>query len=245
MKQGVFKILENRPLTPTVHLLRLGGDASAITKAGQFAALKAEGCFLRRPFSVHDFNAEEFSVLYKRVGRGTEKLAELTPGAALEALTGLGNGYDSTCAGGQPLLVGGGTGVSPLLALAKQLLREGKKPAAVLGFASAEEVLGAEELAELAVPVTITTADGSRGVKGFVTDALPERFTYVYSCGPEPMLKALAAALPSGCRGMQVSLEARMGCGFGACMGCTCRTAEGPKRVCREGPVFTKEELQW
>ncbi len=242
MKQAFFTILENTPLTPDVNLLRLGGDASAITVPGQFAALQVPGYFLRRPFSVHDFSAEEFSVVYKQAGNGTETLGTLQKGNRIEALTGLGNGYSTADAGESPLLVGGGTGASPMLCLAKRLVAEGRKPQVILGFASAADVFGVQEIEALGLSVTVTTVDGSMGVRGFVTDALPETYTYIYTCGPEPMMKALAGAARTG---MQLSLEARMGCGFGACMGCTCKTLTGGKRVCKEGPVFTKEEMLW
>lgn len=242
MKQGFFTIIENTPLTYDVRLLRLSGDASAITTPGQFATLKIPGYYLRRPFSVHDFSPEEFSIIYKIAGNGTEQLSQLPAGTAIEVLTGLGNGYNTAVSGSSPLLIGGGTGLSPMLALAKQLIAEGKQPTVIAGFGSAADVFSCDALCAAGAKVIITTMDGSLGTRGMVTDAFPDTYSYVYTCGPEPMMKAIAKKAPTG---VQVSLEARMGCGFGACMGCTCETITGGKRICREGPVFEKEELLW
>ena len=242
MKQSRFEILENTPLTEDVRLLRLSGDASAIRTPGQFATLKVPGFYLRRPFSVHDFSENEFSIVYKLAGNGTEELSRLLPGETLEALTGLGNGYDTSVSGLRPLLVGGGTGLSPMLCLTRRLAAEGKRTLVLAGFASKKDVFGIEALTAAGAAVTVTTADGSFGTPGLVTDAFPAEYSYVYACGPEPMLKAVCRRAETG---VQVSLEARMGCGFGACMGCTCETVTGGKRICREGPVFRKEELLW
>ena len=244
MRQEIFTILENSFLTPDVCRVRLAGDTGAITRPGQFVDLKLDGFFLRRPLSVCDWQEGELTLLYKLQGGGTRALSRLAPGAQLDLLVGLGNGYDTAKSGARPLLVGGGVGVPPLFALARRLLAEGKTPTAVLGFNREEEILLADELTALGVRVLLATADGSRGVKGFVTDAMASLtdYTYVYTCGPEPMLRAVyAASRTSG----QFSFEERMGCGFGACMGCSCETKYGTKRICRDGPVLEKEEIVW
>ena len=240
MKQGVFTIESNVALTPQVWQMRLRGDTGAITRPGQFVNLRLEGMFLRRPISVYDWDGEGLDIVYKVVGRGTAAMAGLRPGAALDLLTGLGNGYDLRRAGARPLLLGGGVGVPPLYGLAKRL--KDCRPVAVLGFNTAAEVFGAAAFEALGVETVVCTADGSAGVRGFVTDALPADYSYFYACGPEPMLRAVCrATATSG----QLSFEERMGCGFGACMGCSCRTLTGSKRICREGPVLEKEEIQW
>ena len=204
--------------------------------------ISLEGLFLRRPISVYDSEPGSLTILYKVVGKGTARMAAMKHGETLDVLTGLGNGYDLSKAGDRPLLLGGGVGVPPLYLLAKQLTAAGKKVHAVLGFNTADEVFGEEEFRALGCRVTVTTADGSYGVKGFVTDALPKSYSYFYTCGPEPMLRAVyRATKKSG----QFSFEERMGCGFGACMGCSCRTITGNKRICREGPVLEKEEILW
>ena len=242
MKQVTFEIVSNRPIARDIYDLRLSGDASAITAPGQFVNLRFPGFYLRRPISVCDWGEDWLRLVYKVQGKGTAALSAYPAGAALDALTGLGNGYDLPRCGARPLLVGGGVGVPPLLGLAKCLTDQGKSPCAVLGFNTAEEVFGEEEFKALGCGVTVTTADGSYGVKGFVTDALPEDYSYFYTCGPEPMLRAVyRTAITSG----QFSFEERMGCGFGACMGCSCKTITGYKRICREGPVLEKEEILW
>jgi dihydroorotate dehydrogenase electron transfer subunit len=242
MKQGIFTIAENTPLTQTVYRMRLAGDTAAITAPGQFVNIKLEGYYLRRPISVCDCTPGELTILYKVVGHGTEAMAHMVAGQQLDLLTGLGNGYDLAKSGDRPLLLGGGVGVPPLYMLAKQLIAAGKRVSVVLGFNKASEVFYAEEFKALGCDVTVTTVDGSMGVKGFVTDALPADYTYFYTCGPEPMLKAVYRATnTSG----QMSFEERMGCGFGACMGCSCKTITGYKRICREGPVMRKEEILW
>ena len=242
MKDSVFTILENRALTPNVYQMKLEGDVSEITGPGQFINIRLEGLFLRRPISVFDLNENSVSIIYKVVGKGTERMSGMQPGETLQVLTGLGNGYDTAKSGEAPLLLGGGVGVPPLYYLAKKLLSEGKKVSVVLGFNTAAEVFCEEEFRALGCSVTVTTADGSYGVKGFATDALPENYSYVYTCGPEPMLKAVyKAAKTSG----QFSFEERMGCGFGACMGCSCKTITGYKRICKDGPVLEKEEILW
>ena len=236
-----FEILSNKKIAQNTWEIVLRGDTRGIAP-GQFVNLRLEGFYLRRPLSVCDFDDGTLTLIYKVVGRGTEALAALPAGTALDVLTGLGNGYDTSVSGPRPLLIGGGAGVPPLYALAKALIREGKTPAVILGFNSAGEVFYEEEFRALGTAPTVTTADGSYGVKGFVTDAMELDYTYFYTCGPEPMLRAVyAKSVTSG----QFSLEERMGCGFGACMGCTCKTKTGHKRVCKDGPVLTKEELPW
>ena len=243
MKQGFFIITENIELAPNTFRMVLSGDTSAIAGPGQFVNIALAGKFLRRPISVCDWDGESLTILYKVVGKGTKQMSEMPPGQKLDILTGLGNGYDLAKSGDRPLLIGGGAGVPPMYALAKHLLSQGKKPAVILGFNTAEERFYEAEFAALGIPVTVTTVDGSYGTKGFVTDAMPGMdYTYVYTCGPGPMLKAVYdASDTSG----QFSFEERMGCGFGACMGCTCRTKYGNKRICREGPVLEKEEIIW
>ena len=242
MQQTVFTVTENLPLTKTVYRMRLSGDSSAVTAPGQFVNLLLDGCFLRRPISVCDADESGLTLLYKVVGEGTGKMSRYLPGQTLDVLTGLGNGYDLTLSGEKPVLLGGGVGVPPMYLLAKKLLAQGTTVSVVLGFNTAEEIFYEDEFRALGCRVTVTTADGSAGKKGFVTDAIPADATYFYACGPEPMLKAVCRC--TGISG-QLSFEARMGCGFGACMGCTCQTLAGPKRICRDGPVMKKEEIRW
>ena len=243
MKQEILTIRENVPVTGSVYRMRLEGAELEAQKPGGFVNIRLDGLFLRRPISVFDSAPGSLTILYKVVGKGTEQMSGMKAGETLDVLTGLGNGYDLAKAGDHPLLLGGGVGVPPLYLLAKQLIAAGKKVSAVLGFNTAAEVFGEAEFRALGCDVTVTTADGSYGVKGFVTDALPAEYSYFYTCGPEPMLKAVyRAAKTSG----QFSFEERMGCGFGACMGCSCKTITGYKRICREGPVLEKEEiLSW
>ena len=242
MKQSIFTVTENAPLTSSVYRMKLAGDTSAITAAGQFVNLKLDGLFLRRPISVCDCEGDLLTLVYKVVGKGTEQMSRMGAGETIDLLTGLGNGYDLSSAGGHPLLLGGGVGVPPLYLAAKKLREAGKKVSVVLGFNRADEVFYEDEFRALGCDVTVATADGSKGVKGFVTDALPENYTYFYTCGPEPMLKAVyKATATSG----QFSFEERMGCGFGACMGCSCKTVTGNKRICKDGPVLRKEEILW
>ena len=241
MKQGLFEIIENTRLTDTVWRMRLRGDTSAVTGPGQFVNIQLDGLFLRRPISVCDCEGDVLTIVYKVVGKGTEQMSRMTEGT-LDVLTGLGNGYDLSDAGEHPLLLGGGVGVPPLYMLAKQLIAAGKAVSVVLGFNTKDEIFYENEFKALGADVTVATADGSYGVKGFVTDALPTDYTYFYTCGPEPMLKAVFAA--STTEG-QFSFEERMGCGFGACMGCSCKTVTGYKRICKEGPVLRKEEILW
>ena len=242
MKQEILTITENVPVTSCVYRMRLEGADLEAQNPGGFVNIRLDGLFLRRPISVYDSEPGSLTILYKVVGKGTEQMATMKPGETLDVLTGLGNGYDLSKSGKTPVLLGGGVGVPPLYLLAKKLIAEGKKPQAVLGFNTAAEVFGEAEFKALGCGVTVTTADGSYGVKGFVTDALPEEYSYFYTCGPEPMLRAVyRATKTSG----QLSFEERMGCGFGACMGCSCKTITGYKRICREGPVLEKEEIIW
>lgn len=237
-----YTIAENAPIASDVYRLKLEGDTSAITAPGQFLDLRLPGFFLRRPISICDWDERSVTLLYKVVGGGTDWLSRCTLGQTLDALSGLGNGFDVAACGETTLLSGGGIGTAPLFGLAKRLLAAGKTPVAVLGFNTAEDVFYENEFKALGVQTVIATADGSCGTRGFVTDALPEQFDTVCACGPMPMLKALCAKTD---KPGQISLEARMGCGFGACMGCTIDTVNGPKRVCREGPVFGREEIKW
>lgn len=289
MKQGIYTITDHTSLTEGVRRLTLAGDTSSITRPGQFVNLLVEGCYLRRPISVADWDAETLTLIYKIVGRGTQRLARMGVGERTDLLVGLGNGFDTAFAASETLLAGGGAGVPPLIGLARRLCRNGgtaktnetpdtaagaetggpyakdnlstvpqsgaphlqaatpgpRRITAVIGFNTAHEVFGVEELEAAGAHVVVVTTDGSRGLRGLVTDALPDSGVgsgYFYACGPLPMLRALCERLPIP---GQVSLEERMGCGFGACMGCTCRTAGGAKRICREGPVFKKEEILW
>ena len=242
MKQEELRITENVPVTQSVYRMEMRGDSLEEQRPGGFVNIRLEGLFLRRPISVYDSEPGRLAILYKTVGRGTERMARLRPGETLDVLTGLGNGYDLSKAGDRPLLLGGGVGVPPLYLLAKKLRAEGRDVTAVLGFNTAAEVFGREAFEALGCAVTVATADGSMGRKGFVTDALPEAYSYFFTCGPEPMLRAVyRATRTSG----QFSFEERMGCGFGACMGCSCKTVTGTKRICREGPVLEKEEILW
>lgn len=244
MKQSTFKILANEPIAPGVLRLTLEGDSSAVTVPGQFVGIQLEGRFLRRPFSVCWRDGKTLTVVYKIAGCGTEYLAGLKPGTELNLLTGLGNGFDLRRGGDRPLLVGGGVGAAPLYWLCRALLEQGKKPAVILGFNTESEVILEDEFRSLGVPVQVATADGSYGTKGLVTDLIPEEgsYSFYYACGPVAMLQAVhEAAATSG----QISMEERMGCGFGACMGCSCQTKGGVKRLCREGPVLEGGEVSW
>ncbi len=242
MKQGIFTITQNRPLTAAVWEMKLSGDTSAITASGQFVNILIDGLFLRRPISVCDRTDGMLTLVYKVVGKGTEKMSAMQVGEKLDILTGLGNGYDLTPAGSAPLLLGGGVGVPPLYLLAKELIKVGKNVRVVLGFNTKDEIFYEEEFRALGAEVTVATADGSYGIKGFVTNAMDVDYSYFYTCGPEPMLRAVWKA--SRTEG-QMSFEERMGCGFGACMGCSCKTLTGNKRICKEGPVMKKEEILW
>ena len=242
MKQSIFTILSNTALTDSVYKMVLEGDTSAITASGQFVNIRLTGKFLRRPISVCDYDGKTLTIIYKVVGKGTEQMSSMVPGGKLDILTGLGNGYDLNLAGDAPVLIGGGVGVPPMYNLAKKLVAMGKTVSVILGFNTKSEIFYEEEFKALGCQVTVTTVDGSYGKKGFVTDALPENYTYFYTCGPEPMLKAVYKATETS---GQMSFEERMGCGFGACMGCSCKTLTGYKRICKEGPVMKKEEILW
>ena len=243
MKQGIFTVLENRALTDTVFCMRLTGDCSVITASGQFVNLMIDGFYLRRPISVCDVEGDVLTLVYKVVGAGTEAMSRMPLGTEIDILTGLGNGYDLAASGDAPLLLGGGVGVPPLYLAARRLLTEGKRVTVILGFNTKDEVFYEEEFRALGATVYVTTVDGSYGTRGFVTDAMADLdYTYFYTCGPEGMLRAVSrAAKTSG----ELSFEERMGCGFGACMGCSCKTLTGNKRICREGPVMKKEEILW
>ena len=242
MKQGFFQIIENTQLTATVYRMRLVGDTSHITRPGQFVNIKLDGFYLRRPISVCDCQGDTLTLVYKVVGKGTEAMSKMKEGK-LDILTGLGNGYDLSLSGDKPLLLGGGVGVPPLYLLAKELIKEGKDVTVILGFNTKDEIFYEEEFKAIGAKVLVATADGSYGVRGFVTNAMEGLdYTHFYTCGPEPMLKAVCkATVTSG----QLSFEERMGCGFGACMGCSCKTLTGNKRICKEGPVMKKEEILW
>ncbi|MCQ2400308.1 MAG: dihydroorotate dehydrogenase electron transfer subunit [Lachnospiraceae bacterium] len=242
MKECVFIITENLHVTENVHRMTLSGDITEIKRPGQFVNIKIDGFFLRRPISVCDVSKNSLTLIYKVVGKGTEALSKMSEGAELSLLTGLGNGYNTSLSGDSPLIIGGGVGVPPLFLLAKKLTGEGKNVSVILGFNKKDEVFYEDEFKRLGCKVSVTTVDGSYGIKGFVTDALPKDYSYVYTCGPEPMLKAVYKnTVTSG----QFSFEERMGCGFGACMGCSCRTITGYKRICKDGPVMKKEEILW
>ena len=245
MKQSLFTLEHTRRLNADTYELVLSGDTSAITAPGQFVNIALPGLFLRRPISVCSWSNQALLLLVKVVGQGTHDLARCVPGTELDMLTGLGNGFDLTLAGDRPLLAGGGIGAAPLYGLARQLLERGVAPTVALGFRSGKDAFYLEEFAALGCRLLVATEDGSLGTKGFVTDSLKKLPStgYVYACGPLPMLKAVHQ-LP-GLPGGQFSFEARMGCGFGACMGCSIPTAGGYKRVCRDGPVFHREEIVW
>lgn len=242
MKQSLFEIKSNVPLTNNVYKMTLTGDTSDITASGQFVNIKLSGLYLRRPISVCDCEGDTLTLIYKAVGKGTEQMSEMQSGS-LDILTGLGNGYDLSLSGDRPLLLGGGVGVPPMYMLAKELIKQGKQVSVILGFNTSSEVFYKDEFEKLGCKVYVTTVDGSQGEKGFVTDVMAKLdYTYFYTCGPEPMLKAVyRASVTSG----QFSFEERMGCGFGACMGCSCKTVTGYKRICKDGPVLKKEEILW
>ena len=241
MKQGYFEIITNEKIAKSVFKMTLCGDTEGI-RPGQFVNIRLDGFYLRRPISVCDCEKNKLTIIYKVVGGGTELMSGMRQGEKLDVLTVLGNGYETSLSGECPVLLGGGVGVPPLYMLAKALIAEKKKVRVVLGFNTKDEVFYEDEFKSLGCEALVTTADGSYGIKGFVTDALPESYSYFYTCGPEPMLKAVyKKTTTSG----QLSFEERMGCGFGACMGCSCKTLTGNKRICKEGPVMKKEEILW
>lgn len=243
MKQGVFTVKSNRFLTENVLEMILEGDTSDIKRPGQFVNIKLDGLYLRRPISVCDCKENELKIIYKTVGKGTEMMAEMSEGQRLDVLTGLGNGFNIEKSGENPVLIGGGVGVPPMYLLCKKLIEKGVKPTVILGFNTQKEIFYKDEFESLGVKTLVTTVDGSFGIKGFVTDALRGvDCSYYFCCGPMPMLKAVySASDTSG----QLSFEERMGCGIGACMGCSCKTITGYKRICTEGPVLEKEEILW
>ena len=243
MKQGIFRITSNEKIARDIFKMTLAGDPSAITAPGQFVNIKLDGFFLRRPISVCDCVGENLTLIYKTVGRGTEQMSRMAAGDELDLLTGLGNGYNTKISGGSPLLVGGGVGVPPMYMLCKKLISEGKNVTVVLGFNSKDDVFYENEFRALGADVHIATADGTYGTKGFVTDVIKNlQYTFFYTCGPEPMFRAMHKIMKTP---GQYSFEERMGCGFGACMGCSCKTLTGNKRICKEGPVMESEEIIW
>ena len=237
-----YRIIENAPIAPGVYRLKLAGDTSMVTAPGQFAQIQIPGFYLRRPISICDWDDAGMTLIYKVIGQGTDALSRMLPGDTLDALNGLGNGYDLTKCGARPLVIGGGVGIPPLFGLTKALLAKGLSPTVILGFNKKEDIFLLEDFRALGLTPTVTTVDGSFGIRGFVTDALPETYDSFFACGPLPMLKAVFRACDTP---GQLSLEERMACGFGACMGCTIQTNSGPKRVCKDGPVFRKEALPW
>ena len=243
MIQEIYTIAENTALTSSVYKMVLKGNGKAVTASGQFVNIKLDGLFLRRPISVCDYSDDSITIVYKVVGVGTKQMSQMSVGDKLDVLVGLGNGYDSSVSGDKVVLIGGGVGVPPLYNMAKRLIKDGKKVTVVLGFNTKDEIFLEDDFKALGADVLVTTVDGSYGIKGFVTNALESLdYTYFYTCGPEPMLKAVYnATKTSG----QFSFEERMGCGFGACMGCSCKTKYGNKRICKDGPVLTKEEIIW
>ena len=244
MEQSIFTVKSNICLAKGVYEMVLGGNGKSVTAPGQFINIKLDGFYLRRPISVCDWSDDSITIIYKVVGKGTEYMATLTEGAQLDVLTGLGNGYDTSKSGETALLIGGGAGVPPVYGLAKRLIAEGKNVKVILGFNTADEVFYEDNFKAIGAETFVTTVDGSYGIKGFVTNAFEAagEYTHTYSCGPEPMLKAIYnASETSG----QYSFEERMGCGFGACMGCSCKTKYGNKRICKDGPVLVKEEIIW
>ncbi len=244
MNQGIYSVLSNEKIAKDVFKMILSGDTSSITAPGQFVNIKLDGYYLRRPISICDFDESSITLIYKVVGQGTELMSKIEVGEKLDVLVGLGNGFNTEQSGSTPLLIGGGVGVPPMYKLCKELIAKGAFPSVILGFNTKDEVFYADEFEKLGVKVFVTTADGTLGTKGFVTDAfsLVGEYSYFYTCGPLPMFKAVYnATTTSG----QFSFEERMGCGFGACMGCTCKTKYGNKRICKDGPVLVKEEIIW
>lgn len=243
MYQGIYEIKSNIKLAESVYEMVLLGDTSSLRSPGQFINIKIDGLFLRRPISVCDYDENSITIIYKVVGEGTELLIKMKCGEKLDVLCGLGNGFDTSKSGDNPVLIGGGVGVPPMYNLCKKLISEGKKVTVILGFNNADEIFYEDEFKALGADVKVTTVDGSYGIKGYVTDALKEtNYTYFYTCGPMPMFKAIEnTATTSG----QYSFEERMGCGFGACMGCSCKTKYGNKRICKDGPVLEREEIIW
>ena len=242
MIKSYYKVESNEKIAKSVYKMVLSGDTSAITRPGQFINIKVPDKYLRRPISVCDFDGDTVTVIYKVVGEGTKIMSEMEKGISLDVLTGLGNGFDIGKSGDRPLLIGGGVGVPPLYNLTKRLIEDNQQVTVILGFNTKDEVFYEEEFRALGANVTVATADGSYGVKGFVTDAMPDDYDYFYTCGPLPMFKAIEGVVKTS---GQYSFEERMGCGFGACMGCSCKTKYGSKRICKDGPVLKREEIVW
>ncbi len=243
MTQGLYEIISNVNIARDVYKMILKGDTSAITASGQFVNIKLDGKYLRRPISICDYDSETITLIYKVVGSGTELMSKMNSGEKLDLLVGLGNGYNTSKSGKTPLLIGGGVGVPPLYNLCKKLIHEEKEVSVVLGFNSEADVFYKNEFEELGAKVIVATADGTQGVKGFVTDAMDNiEYSYFYTCGPEVMFKAIEKVVKTS---GQYSFEERMGCGFGACMGCSCKTKYGNKRICKDGPVLEREEIIW
>ena len=243
MYQGMYEILSNKCIAKNTFEMVLKGDTTSLTKPGQFINIKLEGKYLRRPISVCDYDSDTTTIIYKVVGKGTEQMAEMKPGEMLDVLSGLGNGFDISKADKDAVLLGGGAGIAPMFNLCRELIKKGTMVTVILGFNTKDEVYYEEEFKNLGAKVYITTVDGSYGEKGFVTDVLKNlTYSYFFTCGPMPMFKAIeSVATTSG----QYSFEERMGCGFGACMGCSCKTKYGNKRICKDGPVLLREEIIW
>ncbi len=243
MYHGIYEIISNKHLTESIFEMILKGDTSSITAPGQFINIKLDGFYLRRPISICDYNDSTITIIYKVVGEGTEVMSKMNSGEKLDVLCGLGNGFDTSKSMDKPVLIGGGVGVPPMYNLCKKLIADGKKVTVILGFNKKDEIFYEDEFKKLGADVKVTTVDGSYGIKGFVTNALKEtEYSYFYTCGPMPMFKAIeSTATTSG----QYSFEERMGCGFGACMGCSCKTKYGNKRICKDGPVLEREEIIW
>ncbi|MFI3142151.1 MAG: dihydroorotate dehydrogenase electron transfer subunit [Clostridia bacterium] len=243
MNQSIYKITSNQNLTQNVFKMTLKGDTSALTRSGQFINLTVEGCYLRRPISVYDYDENSITIIYKVVGEGTQKMSQWQNGYECDILTGLGNGFDKDVSGENPVLIGGGVGIPPMYHLCKALIKDGKKPSVILGFNTKDEIFCEKDFLDLGVQTTVTTVDGSYGVKGFVTDALKNMtYSFFYTCGPLKMFEAIEkVATTEG----EYSFEERMGCGFGACMGCSCKTKYGNKRICKDGPVLKRSEVIW
>lgn len=245
MKQGIYRIVDNREIAPGIRMMRVEGDTSAFSRGGQFVDVAVDGFFLRRPLAVREWDGKGFDMVYKVIGDGTRKMSAMLPGESLDILTGLGNGFDPSACRSSALIICGGIGASPAFTLAKELVAAGRRVTVILGFNKASEVILFDEYRSLGVDLHIATLDGSAGVKGFVTDAiraLAPEYDYFYTCGPKVMMKAVCDLLEGD---GEVSMEERMGCGCGICYGCTCHTVSGPKRVCADGPVFRKEEIVW
>ena len=243
MYQGIYEIISNKQLTDSIFEMKLKGDTESITAPGQFINIKLDGFYLRRPISICDYDDSTITIIYKVVGEGTEVMSKMNTGEELDVLCGLGNGFDISKSIERPVLIGGGVGVPPMYNLCKKLISEGKKVTVILGFNKKEEIFYEDEFKKLGADVKVTTVDGSYGIKGFVTDALKDtEYDYFYTCGPMPMFKAIESTVTTS---GQYSFEERMGCGFGACMGCSCKTKYGNKRICKDGPVLEREEIIW